>query len=183
MGNLFTRELPIDILVKGWLDKLDSSLFDQIFIFFSFLGSLLAFIILALLGMIFFIKYKKYLEGIFVYMSLLISWVSMYYLKLLFNRERPPGEKIISTFGASFPSGHAMIATVFYGFITYLVLDNLKIKRRKLTMGILGGLIFFIGISRVYFNVHYTTDIIAGYFFGGVLLFIIIAAYKLIRNK
>ncbi|HET9949503.1 MAG TPA: phosphatase PAP2 family protein, partial [Longimicrobiales bacterium] len=42
-------------------------------------------------------------------------------MKLAFGRERPAGEALVRALSLSFPSGHAMNATIFYTVIAYTV--------------------------------------------------------------
>ena len=83
--------------------------------------------------------------------------------------------------GYSFPSAHTMVATCFYGFIIYLILNQVKNKKIKnISTLLLSLLIFLIGISRIYLGVHYVTDVIAGFIFGIIVLVLFI---KLIYLK
>lgn len=80
-------------------------------------------------------------------------------LKFFFERPRPTTE--IENF--SFPSGHAMIGLTFYGVMIYLAWKNIENKAIRYTVcGLLILLVLVISYSRVYLQVHYATDVIAG---------------------
>jgi undecaprenyl-diphosphatase len=89
-------------------------------------------------------------------------------LKLRFDRPRPHifswGEQVILS---SFPSGHAMSATIVYSTVAYLAA---RLQRRRwargLTMFIALILILLICSSRVYLGVHYPSDVLAGVIIG-----------------
>lgn len=66
----------------------------------------------------------------------------------------------------SFPSGHAMLGMAFYGFAAYLGWRLLAGSRRLVWVVCLGGLVLLIGLSRLYLQVHYPTDVLAGYLAG-----------------
>ena len=60
----------------------------------------------------------------------------------------------------SYPSGHAMVSSSFYGFIIYLAWKKIPYKGISLVIstGLL-ALILLIGISRSYLHVHYPSDV------------------------
>lgn len=89
-------------------------------------------------------------------------------LKLQFNRPRPHvfiwGTQ---AFGSSFPSGHAMGATITYSTVAYLAARlHRRAWARWLTMSVALLVIFLIGVSRMYLGVHYPSDVLAGFIMG-----------------
>ena len=85
-------------------------------------------------------------------------------LKNILQRPRPMEYRLINETGYSFPSGHSAVSMAFYGFIIYLIYKYIKNKYVKWTLiTILGILTIFIGISRIYLGVHYTSDVLAGF--------------------
>lgn len=91
-------------------------------------------------------------------------------LKALFARARPI-DQVIEATGYSFPSGHAFASTVFYGMLVYLVWRLTPRPAVRTLAAVVGGtLILAVGLSRVYLNVHYITDVIGGWLAGGAWL-------------
>jgi membrane-associated phospholipid phosphatase len=99
--------------------------------------------------------------------------------KVVFARARPTAAVYFEK-SASFPSGHAAIAVAFYGFLIYLLLQYLPIKKKfKSAVLFWGGVIIVaIGLSRIYLNVHYFSDVWAGYLVGLLWLIIGISLIK-----
>ncbi|MER2996001.1 phosphatase PAP2 family protein [Pontibacter populi] len=96
-------------------------------------------------------------------------------LKRVFERPRPE-TAMLEQSGLSFPSGHAMIGGSFYGLLIYIVWRTVPnpIWRWLLTI-VLTFLLLLIGYSRVYLNVHYATDVLAGFSAG--ILWLLISIY------
>lgn len=89
-------------------------------------------------------------------------------LKLGFDRPRPQvfewGETVSTS---SFPSGHAMSATVVYATVAYLAARLQKSRlARVLTLVGAGVYIAVVVISRMYLGVHYPSDVTAGVIIG-----------------
>ena len=87
-------------------------------------------------------------------------------LKALFHRARPLDQVIPAT-GFSLPSGHAFASAVFYGMMVFLVWQFVRpVWARVLATAVLVALILAVGLSRVYLNVHFLTDVVAGWASG-----------------
>lgn len=84
-------------------------------------------------------------------------------LKYLFKRPRPVGFRLIDIGGYSFPSGHAMISTAFYGLLIYIIYNRVKNYKLRVLLIILNLIvIFMVGVSRIYLGVHFCSDVIVG---------------------
>jgi undecaprenyl-diphosphatase len=102
-------------------------------------------------------------------------------LKLSYARARPavvPSPLEISSY--SFPSAHALGSLVGYGM---LLVVGLQLARRGWQRWMLGValpvLILLIGASRVYFGVHFVTDVLAGFLVGLAWLLVSVGGVRL----
>ena len=89
--------------------------------------------------------------------------------KTLLHRARP-----ISMYqgadGFSFPSGHSTLATIIFGLLALFLAQSLPARFRGLVYGSFATLIALIGLSRVYLQAHWPSDVLAGMLFGGALV-------------
>ena len=122
-----------------------------------------------------FIKNKKI--GVSIISNLAIITVLNQLLKRIVQRPRPTEFRIVEESGYSFPSGHSMVSMAFYGYLIYLIYKYVKNKYLKwISIILLSILICFIGISRIYLGVHYTSDVLGGFFISISYLIIYISA-------
>ena len=135
-----------------------------------------AIILIGLAFMLFiFIKNKKI--GVSIISNLAIITVLNQLLKIIVQRPRPTEFRIVEESGYSFPSGHSMVSMAFYGYLIYLIYKYVKNKYLKwISIILLSILICFIGISRIYLGVHYTSDVLGGFFISISYLIIYISA-------
>ncbi len=89
-------------------------------------------------------------------------------LKNFFGRPRPHVfEWGTNALSSSFPSGHAMSATVVYVTVGYLAARLEKNRwARAMTLTVAGAIVVVISASRVYLGVHYPSDVAAGIIIG-----------------
>ncbi|MFH0987999.1 MAG: phosphatase PAP2 family protein [Parcubacteria group bacterium] len=95
-------------------------------------------------------------------------------LKMIFNRPRPENFLLAEGVGPaqlklteSFPSGHATVAIIFFAILFFAFKDKIKKPLLRWLFGAINVLlILIIGASRIYLNVHWLSDVIAGYALG-----------------
>lgn len=89
-------------------------------------------------------------------------------LKIAFARQRPDlWPALVAEITYSFPSGHATMATVFYGGLAAVVLhlsQNPAVRRGTLVLATTA--ILMVAASRVYLGAHWTTDVTGGILLG-----------------
>jgi undecaprenyl-diphosphatase len=88
-------------------------------------------------------------------------------LKALFERPRPlHNHGFIVEHGWSFPSGHAFGAIVFYGMLAYVLLRLTPHRWHRWVVAGAIAMVSVIGLSRIVLQVHYFSDVVAGYISG-----------------
>ncbi|WP_409298290.1 phosphatase PAP2 family protein [Peribacillus sp. SCS-26] len=168
------REQELDRFDQGFISFIQGNISDRltaVMEVLTFFGSV-AFLSAAVLvagAVLIFKKYPRY--AVYLVISSGIGALFNYYLKLLFRRDRPSFLPLIQEHGFSFPSGHSMGSFIFYGSIAVILVKMLHSRLHKwIGAALLGLVILFIGISRVYLGVHYPSDVLAGFAAGGVWL-------------
>lgn len=104
-------------------------------------------------------------------------------LKLIFERVRPVHDHgFAQADGYSFPSGHTSGSLVVYGMLAYLCLRLLPPRWHLPSVLLAAAFAFSIGWSRVILQVHWASDVVAGFAFGVAWLTLCIAALELSRR-
>ena len=162
LENVLDAEIAsFDTYIYNTISSLKTNSFTNILKIITMLGSAE---VLIGITVILFILLKNKKVGACIALNLIIIGALNQALKLLIQRPRPEGFRLIEETGYSFPSGHSMASTAFYGLIIYLVFKNVKNKTAKTIICVLLGLlIILIGMSRIYLGVHYASDVIAGF--------------------
>jgi undecaprenyl-diphosphatase len=103
-------------------------------------------------------------------------------IKVTVERPRPSADLVNvvkQLHDYSFPSGHVLYFTTFFGFLLFLVFTLLKHSRwRILFMILFTGMIALIGPSRIYEGQHWASDVFAAYLLGSVWLSLSILIYR-----
>ncbi len=155
----------------------------QYFIFMTkvgdFYGYLVVLVLALFVSMVFFKNWYYVAQTVLV---LLLAAISNTMLKRFVDRARPGIEHLVSVETLSYPSGHAMSAMAFYGFLVY-VFYTFKMNRwlKYGTILLLITIILSIGISRIYLGVHFPSDIAGGYIAGLIWVFFCILIFNLVE--
>jgi membrane-associated phospholipid phosphatase len=109
-------------------------------------------------------------------------------LKAVFARARPLHEgALVQAQGFSFPSGHSSGSVVAYGMLAYVLLRCLpEARARPLVLPLMclaATLAFSVGCSRIFLQVHFATDVLAGFASGSVWLAICIGSMEVLRHR
>jgi membrane-associated phospholipid phosphatase len=105
-------------------------------------------------------------------------------LKATFQRERPMAYlELLPAQQFSFPSGHTMLATAVYLYLAYLSWQHLRGFARYALPVSAVLLILLVGVSRVYLEMHYATDVIAGFIAGFIWLDTVIIASRFLDSR
>jgi membrane protein DedA with SNARE-associated domain/membrane-associated phospholipid phosphatase len=84
----------------------------------------------------------------------------------------------------SFPSGHTALAVMYYFAFALLLIKLNKIRRfRYVIYAAVGLLVSTICISRLYFGVHWLTDILGSMLLGAAILMFVILSYNRTSEK
>ncbi len=103
-------------------------------------------------------------------------------LKRIFERVRPLHEQsLFIEPGFSFPSGHTSGATVAYGMLAYLAVRTLAPRWHLPALLGATALVFTVGCSRVFLQVHFASDVVAGFASGAAWLTVCILSLELGR--
>lgn len=107
-------------------------------------------------------------------------------LKAVFDRPRPPSEyQLVETLNASFPSGHALMATVFYLSVGVMLTRAFPMRQmRAYALFWAVVLVLLIGLTRIYLGAHWASDVIAGWGIGAFWAMLLwLFAYAIERRQ
>lgn len=127
--------------------------------------------IVVILGFtVYLLRQKDAKKDIILYISaILICLIVTNLIKIIIRRSRPL-DMLLDVSGFSFPSSHASISMVVYGYLIILLKRYYHGKRKIMYTTLCILMILLTGLSRIYFNVHYITDVIAGFSLGLIIL-------------
>jgi undecaprenyl-diphosphatase len=110
---------------------------------------------------------RRWAELWVLVLGMAIVTLGFHEIKAAVDRPRPPGPHEIAASGSSFPSGHAA-NSVIYVWLAVTVVLRLRRGMARAALVVVAGIALtaLIGLSRVYLNVHYLSDVSAGWALG-----------------
>jgi membrane protein DedA with SNARE-associated domain len=142
-------------------------------------------LIIVIICAIIFIMIKgidKFLEIRFVFLTIGCGEILQVLLRFIFRRLGPAGLSLMETIKYTFPSKQSLMATVTYGFLCFLILRHIKTTYIRIASVVITIIIcFFGGLSPLFYQIEYPSDVYAGYVFGGVWLTLNIVLLEVYR--
>jgi membrane-associated phospholipid phosphatase len=131
---------------------------------FSWVGGFVGITIIVAVVALLLLRAGRRRDAVVLVAATLIAQAATNGPKAAFARPRPDaGSAVPLPDSYSFPSGHALTAVVVFGLLAALV------ERRLAYVGA-AALALAIGASRVVLNVHYPSDVAAGFLLGLMIL-------------
>lgn len=153
----------MDDVVMEWFARRRNETADHLFRAVTWLGSVVVLVPLVMAGMLILTFHQRVRESYFLVTSLLGTVAIMHVSKLIVARPRPidVNALVAMPWDQSFPSAHtAQVVSVMLASLLIAGRLNRRWLRWLLPFAVLA--VVFVGVSRVYLQVHYPSDVVVG---------------------
>lgn len=175
----------IDVFLANWFHQHKASTWTPVMLFITHAHDTLGVLLMSLVLLVYlYIKKAKYWMAA-VLLAVPGGMLLNVLLKYTFQRARPSFDEPLLTLSTySFPSGHTVGATVFYGVLaSYLVCVHTRWRTRALVAAAACCMVALVALSRVYLGVHYLSDVMAAVAVGAGWTSICITAMSTLRRR
>ena len=154
-----------DESVRTWIMAHQNPIVYKIAYFITWAGSPVVMIIVAAVAGAWFYRRRGRSKAGVMIAAPAVGGVVSYVVKYLFGRTRPAGGALLNQGSYSFPSGHALTSAAVMVTLCYVLAREGIISWR--TAILIGGTVpLLVGLSRLYLDVHWTTDVVGGWAAG-----------------
>lgn len=177
--NVFEHSIMTNLNrpVFEFLRSIRNSKTDKIMIGMTLLGNSTVVILSTFFILLWLYWYKKFRDvkhWIFaIAAGLIIPNIFKYFLYF----PRPTGLLHASS-TSSFPSGHAFLSFMFYGFFATFISSHIKRRYRRYVYYIVSCIILLVSFSRLYLGVHWISDVIASWSLAYSILALVTLSYR-----
>jgi undecaprenyl-diphosphatase len=183
----FIPYFKLDLVITQTFQSIHYQLFTHLMWFISTIGNQpVMVVIVAITGLLLYL-FKLRVEAVVCTLSTAGSALIGTIVKIFVNRPRPSPSLVhvsLHLSDKSFPSGHVLVFTVFFGYLFYLLFNKPKRQKKiNLLLILFSFLIVAIGISRIYLGAHWASDVLGGYLLGLFCLIISIRLYNSYHGK
>jgi undecaprenyl-diphosphatase len=160
-GGVLVR---FDVRVATWVGADMPGWAESVARWVTWLGSTYVLLPVVLLACLWLGRRTRWIDALVVTAVFAAELVLVQVLKAAFGRARPSeGSAIPLPDSYSFPSGHATAAVAVLGVIVILLTAGAPRRRRGPVVGAVFALAVCIGATRVVLDVHYVSDVAAGF--------------------
>lgn len=177
----------IDIQISTAIQATRSDFLDQIMKLISWVGEVPRSVIMAALVAALFFGFGYRREALFTILTLTSGLISTIF-KVAVSRPRPTPSLVRIIEHAkqqSFPSGHTLFYTIFFGFLILVMANCKKLPSilRIIVVVFSAFMIISIPVSRIYLGAHWFTDVFAALILGAITIFVFGYYYLKPGNK
>ncbi len=177
-----TPLFPLDLSITRGIQMINNPVFGPLMSFISWPGFPPQSFIIPVVGVAALWLLGLHWEAVAALVAAVSSSGLDVLLKDAIRRPRPTANlvhvfRILNSY--SFPSGHVVFYTVFFGFIVFLAFALFKPSlKRALVIIFFSLLILLVGVSRIYQGEHWASDVAGAYLLGILTLVANIAFYR-----
>jgi undecaprenyl-diphosphatase len=157
---------PLDRGLQSLIDPLRGAV-DWLMLGCTTVGGVLPMTLVSVAALALLVFLRRAWEARYVLVSTGGALLLSLLLKAIFHRARP-GPQLVYLLpepsSLSFPSGHAMASTSVIGSLVVVLYAGQAPRIVRLPAAVVGSaLVAGVGLSRVYFGVHYPSDVLGGF--------------------
>jgi len=182
-ADVFThKSTGLDATVQAWMLSHQDPLVDSVFLCITMIGGITGMRVLAIVGAVYlwFRGHRRVAAGVLVVP--VVSVLLFNIVKDIYERPRPAGLAGHVDHSFSFPSGHATTSAAVCCTLAYVLWREGFVGRWfALAFAVLVPLL--VGVSRLYLNVHWATDVLGGWSVGLFIAALSAALYNHHRRR
>lgn len=154
-----------DVEFSRWLHEHSSATLVSVFNVLTLAGTVAALGLLVAGVALHLLRRGRVNEAAFLCLAALGIEIVNPILKVVFQRPRPELAYVhLETY--SFPSGHAAGSAAVYALVLYLLARNARPRWQLVSAAAYVAVVAAVGFSRLYLEVHYLSDVLAGVALG-----------------
>jgi undecaprenyl-diphosphatase len=176
LDNVLSNEalVQFDRAAYSLMQGLRSPNVDRFFLAVTEVGDTVVAFAVALAVLLYMVWRKNWRTAMYWIGAVAFAECAVAALKLMLARARPGNA--LETY--SFPSGHATISLVVYGFLAFLLVRG-QARSVQLAAGmVVAALVGLVSLSRIYLGVHWFSDVLAGLALGLSWILLLGIAYS-----
>ena len=152
-------------MVHDIIQKLRTPSMDSVMVAVTEMGDVQVLLPVILAALSWFVWHRLWQTGLYWLAAIGLAEILVKVLKVMLHRPRP-SLLYDGVERFSFPSGHATMSVVVYGFLAFLICRKQRAGVRTLIALATALVIALIAFSRLYLGAHWASDVIAGMSFA-----------------
>jgi membrane-associated phospholipid phosphatase len=172
----------LDNTVRAWVISHQNPVVYKIAYALTWIGSPTVMVLLAVAAGVWFYGRQGRSKAGVVIAAPAVGGLLSGVVKVMFGRVRPAGAALLNEKNYSFPSGHATTSAAVVITLCYVMAREGMISWR-MAIGVGAAIPLVVGLTRLYLDVHWTTDVLGGWAVGLFVAAMSAALYEYLRRS